>query len=333
MRATSLETYLGRLLPAVALIPALLVLALHLALPALSWLYLGLVMVAAAVGSFALGRELGRRLETQLNTRSAARSTESTPSGAHEERASQARDDRGEAEAQARGHQLATRVTEAAEAVRALARDSLYLQAQSLARGAEARELTQAADRMHRAATQLAGQLRCLRADDGDPGTEPTADPGAIAALAVDLLQPRLQRQGVSVAVTVAEDTPPCAGHALALQAVFVQVLENALDALASAPPDEATGDDDPRLAIDVAPAPGGSAVAVEIRDRGVGWPAGPRARLLQPGVSTKGPGRGTGLALARHRLTRIGAVIDLEPQTDGPGARVRLTIPVARTP
>lgn len=70
-----------------------------------------------------------------------------------------------------------------------------------------------------------------------------------------------------------------------------------------------------------------GPNVAVHVEDSGPGVPHDLRARVFEPSVSTKGTGRGLGLAVARHIVTAHSGWMELGTSELG-GARVSVLIP-----
>jgi signal transduction histidine kinase len=98
--------------------------------------------------------------------------------------------------------------------------------------------------------------------------------------------------RGVAVAREYAPDLPRITAYASALNQVWTNLLDNAVDAVAGAPHGE------PRIAIRTARDDGGGGVLVEIADNGVGIPADVQARIFEPFFTTKGVGEGSGLGL-----------------------------------
>jgi two-component system nitrogen regulation sensor histidine kinase NtrY len=77
--------------------------------------------------------------------------------------------------------------------------------------------------------------------------------------------------------------------------------------------------------------------VVCTVTDNGAGFPAQDRDRLIEPYVTTRPRGSGLGLAIVHRVLEDHGGSLNLEDAPPpGPGARVRLTLPLAhsaRTP
>ena len=66
------------------------------------------------------------------------------------------------------------------------------------------------------------------------------------------------------------------------------------------------------------------------MQDDGIGLPAQDRDRLSEPYVTHKPKGTGLGLAIVKKIMEDHGGRIVLEDRTDGPGAIVRLVLPLA---
>ncbi|MFO0586045.1 MAG: ATP-binding protein [Polyangiaceae bacterium] len=70
-----------------------------------------------------------------------------------------------------------------------------------------------------------------------------------------------------------------------------------------------------------------GSNAAIHIEDSGPGIPADLRARVFDPAFTTKGPGRGLGLSVARHVVAAHGGWMEIGASELG-GTRVSVLIP-----
>lgn len=101
------------------------------------------------------------------------------------------------------------------------------------------------------------------------------------------------------------------------LEQVFVNLIQNALDAMSSGG------------AIDVAVAEIDGKAIVRISDSGPGVPDAVRTRLFQPFTSSKTDGLGLGLVICRDIMTDLGGDLALAP---GPqGATFVITLQPAR--
>jgi PAS domain S-box-containing protein len=139
------------------------------------------------------------------------------------------------------------------------------------------------------------------------------------------LLTPIFQQHRVQVTTVLAESLPLLSGDGASLQRVLINLLNNAVDALdeggtvtvaarASAPPE--------------APRPG---VVIEITDSGCGIPPELLPSIFDLFVTTKTPGKGTGLGLmvCQEIVKSHGGTIDLSSQV-GQGTCVRIVLPTA---
>lgn len=72
----------------------------------------------------------------------------------------------------------------------------------------------------------------------------------------------------------------------------------------------------------------------IEVIDNGIGLPAAERERLTEPYVTTRAKGTGLGLAIARRVVEDHGGALQLtDAPGPGPGAMVRLILPLQREP
>jgi two-component system CitB family sensor kinase len=116
-------------------------------------------------------------------------------------------------------------------------------------------------------------------------------------------------------------DLPGLVMDPLDLVTVVGNLVDNALDAALAAPP--------PRR-VHVAVRADGGDLLVQVRDSGPGLPTDRVGAALQPGWSTKGPGRGRGLALVQQVVARHGGRLDVSGSSFAvrlPGA-VTATVP-----
>jgi signal transduction histidine kinase len=126
----------------------------------------------------------------------------------------------------------------------------------------------------------------------------------------------------------LAPGLPPVGGDADRLQQVFINLVNNALDAMPRGGELKVTTRFEPGPASD---AGGGGSVSVEFADTGTGMTNDVRARIFDPLYTTKERGRGTGLGLVvvRQALAEHGGRIEVESEP-GRGSRFRLTFPAA---
>ncbi|HEY8561236.1 MAG TPA: ATP-binding protein [Pyrinomonadaceae bacterium] len=101
-----------------------------------------------------------------------------------------------------------------------------------------------------------------------------------------DAIEPTLEENRVELAANLAENLPAIAGDENRLQQVFLNLVNNALDAM------PAGG------RLEIATARENDQVTVDFTDTGVGMSAETSAKIFQPLFTTKQRGRGTGLGL-----------------------------------
>jgi signal transduction histidine kinase len=133
-------------------------------------------------------------------------------------------------------------------------------------------------------------------------------------------LQSRLPRfgPGVKLSVEVPEDLPPLKGNEVLLTWALENVVKNALDALAGS---------GGRITIRARKAVEPGWIEVLIEDNGPGVGAEIRARIFDPGATTKSGGWGVGLALSQRIVERVhrGRIEVLDTRGGGATFRVRL--------
>ncbi len=116
---------------------------------------------------------------------------------------------------------------------------------------------------------------------------------------------------------------PPVVADGERLRTVVVNVLSNALQAVAARP----DGAQVPVLATTLS-LPGGG-VAIEVEDRGVGIDAADLPHVFEPYFTTKRTGTGLGLAIAKNIVDSHGGVLTAAA-VHGGGARVRIELPAS---
>jgi two-component system NtrC family sensor kinase len=157
-------------------------------------------------------------------------------------------------------------------------------------------------------------------------------DLNALLRRIFDAAAPTLEASGVTLESDLAADLPPVEGDADRLQQVFINLVNNALDAMpAGGKLRVATRFEPAEGEVSAANGGGAGHVAVEFEDTGVGMTEDVRAHIFEPLYTTKARGRGTGLGLVvvRQVLAEHGGHIEVESEP-GKGARFRLTLPAA---
>jgi PAS domain S-box-containing protein len=112
-----------------------------------------------------------------------------------------------------------------------------------------------------------------------------------------------VSRRGVSLAVEVDDDVGAAIADPRALHQVMLNLVTNALDALA--------GRRQPLIRL--AAQRGASHLRLTVSDNGPGIPPGQRDRLFKPFHTTKPKGTGLGLAITRKLITLMRGTIDID--------------------
>ena len=145
-------------------------------------------------------------------------------------------------------------------------------------------------------------------------------DVNQVVRQAVSLYEDRLD--GVRMDVLLAPTLPGALLDAEQLRRVFVNLIDNSLEALT-----EAEGDR--RITVATAHDPARGLLVAEVADTGHGIGRTDFARLFQPYFSTRGRGTGLGLAIVHRIMTEHGGRIRAESNRPR-GARMIIELPVA---
>jgi C4-dicarboxylate-specific signal transduction histidine kinase len=144
----------------------------------------------------------------------------------------------------------------------------------------------------------------------------------AAAAVEEALRLSSLRTRGVApVSTTIASGLPRVHGSHARLVQVLTNLLVNAADAIAEGPAPDPT--------IRVALSATAAGVRIVVEDGGPGLPPRVREHLFEPFVTTKPPGRGTGLGLplAREYVAQMGGTIGASDR-EGGGTRFTIDLP-----
>src|SRR5581483_7079625 len=145
---------------------------------------------------------------------------------------------------------------------------------------------------------------------------------------AVDLYANELETRGIQVVREYARDVPPIQADEEALYRAVVNLVANAVDAMAEGG----------RLTLRVAWNDGGAPrparrifnrrVRIEVEDTGPGIRPGDRDRVFNPFFTTKDGGTGLGLALTHKIVEDHGGAIDFR-STPAAGTTFRIVLPI----
>jgi C4-dicarboxylate-specific signal transduction histidine kinase len=126
-----------------------------------------------------------------------------------------------------------------------------------------------------------------------------------------------LARQQVLVRTELSPDLPTIVADRGGLEQVLVNLILNAVDAM--------TGASEPKV-LTVASRAEGSAVRVEVRDRGKGCDPEQLRRMFEPFYSTKDDGLGMGLAISRSIVEAHAGQLWAAPNDDA-GLTLQFTL------
>lgn len=136
------------------------------------------------------------------------------------------------------------------------------------------------------------------------------------------VMRPALKADGVEVERRYAPDLPRITAFGSALNQVWTNLIDNAIDAVAEMPPDQRR--------ITITTGREGDGVAVEIADTGPGIPPEVRDRIFDPFFTTKPLGKGTGLGLdTTYRVVVREHGGDLRVDSRPGETRVRVRLPI----
>jgi len=170
--------------------------------------------------------------------------------------------------------------------------------------------------------TQRAGRI-IRRVHDFVRKSEPTRTPvrmNAVVEEAVGFADAEARKRKVRIHARLAEDDPEIQADPLLLQQVVLNLLRNAMDAMAATPAEQRE--------IRVATEAAASNVTVSISDRGCGIPEDVRDQLFEPFFTTKTEGMGMGLNICRSILELHRGRVWAAPNPGG-GAVFSFSLPV----
>ncbi len=145
-------------------------------------------------------------------------------------------------------------------------------------------------------------------------------DANALVRDVVTLIASDAVLRNVRVQLDLAPGSALVRGNRVDLEQVLLNVITNAMDAVAANPVPQ-------RVVIMQTKCSDDGLVHVTVRDRGAGLPASVEDRIFEPFVTTKVDGMGMGLAVARSLIDSHGGSIRAANQPDG-GAMVTISIP-----
>jgi two-component system sensor histidine kinase DctS len=168
---------------------------------------------------------------------------------------------------------------------------------------------------------QRAGRI-IRRVHDFVRKSEPTRTAvrmNAVVEEALGFADAEARKRRVRIHARLADGDPQVEADPLLLQQVVLNLLRNAMDAMAATPPE--------RREIRVATEAAARSVTVSIADRGCGISPEVRDQLFQPFFTTKAEGMGMGLNICRSILELHHGRVWAEPNPDG-GAVFSFSLP-----
>jgi signal transduction histidine kinase len=172
-------------------------------------------------------------------------------------------------------------------------------------------------DEDRRAGEVIRGLRELLRKGEG---TQEELDVNALVRGVLRLLGNDVMLRGVSMRSELTDESLTTRGDRVQLQQVLLNLVVNALEALAET-------DGDRRIGIRTERAAGGM-VRVSVEDTGPGLPTPVRHEIFKPFFTTKAKGMGMGLSIARSILGAHGGTISVDADRER-GARFSFTLPL----
>ncbi|MGH8514895.1 MAG: ATP-binding protein, partial [Gammaproteobacteria bacterium] len=149
-------------------------------------------------------------------------------------------------------------------------------------------------------------------------------DVHAVVRESIALLADHTKAKQIQIDLELPPDPCVVVGDPVLLQQVVVNLLMNAMDAMAETPSE--------RRRITVQDTVTSGNVELSVRDEGTGLPASFDRKLFEPFVTTKANGMGIGLTIARTIVEVHRGKIDAHDNPDG-GATFTVTLPCNETP
>lgn len=148
--------------------------------------------------------------------------------------------------------------------------------------------------------------------------------PGELLHDVAALIRPHARSRGAEIRVETAPDAPNIRCDRLQIEQVLVNLLQNALDAVADQPVER-------RLIEARAERAPDSGLLLTVSDQGEGLQGRSPASLFEPFFSTKRDGLGMGLAISRTIVEEHGGKIRLTPGEKA-GIRLEIVLPLVAT-
>jgi len=128
------------------------------------------------------------------------------------------------------------------------------------------------------------------------------------------------------------DDLPPIAIRADDLRQVLLNLMVNAIDAVAARMERDGLPNAD-GLEVRVRTRETADCVIIEVHDDGPGIPPEVEQRIFEPYFTTKAKGNGLGLYVSQELLQQAHGRLEVEPGREGVGACFRIVVPRAPRP
>jgi C4-dicarboxylate-specific signal transduction histidine kinase len=152
-----------------------------------------------------------------------------------------------------------------------------------------------------------------------------TIDPNQLVNSTINLLRHQLIDRRVAVETDLTDSLPAVLGDPVQLQQVLLNLIMNAVDAMALTP------DELRRIQICSVSTEAGT-IEISLKDNGPGIEAADRKRIFVPFYTTKNHGLGLGLSICSTIIEKHGGSIDIRNDDSG-GAVAEISLPAETTP
>lgn len=177
-----------------------------------------------------------------------------------------------------------------------------------------------------RRASEILVRIRTLM--ERSPARAEAVDLNKVVGQVLDLVQPRLECQGICQRTVLAADLPAITGDSIQLQQVLLNLIVNAMEADMEAIAQEPAREREIIISSRLLPP---ASAMISVCDSGVGLDPARLEELFVPFQTTKQHGLGMGLSISRAIVEAHGGRLWASPN-QGPGATFQFSIPARVT-